>query len=777
MLLIMVTLRKTMHLWTAFGLTLLCVGALLPGAVFGQALTAFPGAEGAGKWTVGGRGGRVIAVTNLRDSGAGSLRAAVEASGARTVVFRLGGTIWLKSPLRVKHPFLTIAGQTAPGDGVTLAGNAFIIDAGEVIVRYLRFRPGDVSHTDVDAVSVARGSQIILDHLSTSWGVDETLSVGAEARDVTVQWCLISESLFRSVHSSGDPHGKGSLLYGKNGARISLHHNLYAHHSDRAPMVQGRDPVTLDPQGVWVDFRNNVIYDWGAVADGWEAAGANRGRDTAAFCNFVNNAYYAGPSTAAAILPVPQSPFFAYRFWAYEELSPHSRSFWAGNTFNGDLWRNASGNLDPKWMVSVSGAIGSSYFAPQELAFVSTDLPDESADVATARVMAEVGASHVRDAVDLRVLAQATNGTGGLIDSQDEVGGWPVLAAGIAPPDRDADGLPDGWEKARGLNYAYRSDANRRAPDGRTWLETYHQQLLDPQAVHLTITSEGPGTASVDTAQMPLGGTSSVTLLPDAGFIIDKILQNGVPLPLTSMSQTPPLWGDTNLHVVFARPKIPLPMEYAKPYAALLDRSAAMNNDLGGVLHLTISAKGSFSGRLWNGSQVHVVRGVVVARAEEQPKIQVQIPVRGGNSLVLDLVLMADGSVSGGLVREGDAVALHGWHCPWHSRTRPLPQRGTHLGTFDTMDLDSSEMATSRIVARSSGLLTISVRFSDRRYAVLNTWLAEDGRWLMWSRPYPGRAATHGQGSLDGITRIRGKLTRLQVPGVFEAERLFVADD
>ena len=149
----------------------------------GQALTAFPGAEGAGKWTVGGRGGRVIYVTNLNDSGPGSLRAAVEASGRRTIVFGVAGTLFLKSPLRVQNPYLTLSGQTAPGGGFTVAGHDFIIQADEVIVRHLRFRPGDLVRKDVDAVSVTRGRNIILDHLSASWAVDEVLSITPDARD------------------------------------------------------------------------------------------------------------------------------------------------------------------------------------------------------------------------------------------------------------------------------------------------------------------------------------------------------------------------------------------------------------------------------------------------------------------------------------------------------------------------------------------------------------------------------------------------------------------
>jgi len=179
-----------------------------------QPLTAFPGAEGAGKWTIGGRAGRVIAVTNLNDAGTGSLRSAIDATGPRTIVFRTAGTIWLKSLLVVRNPYLTISGHTAPGDGITIAGHEFRIQASEVIVRYLRFRLGDLRRADLDAVSIMRGKNIILDHVSASWGIDEVLSVTPDARDVTVQWSLIAESLYRSVHSSGEPHGKGSLLRG-----------------------------------------------------------------------------------------------------------------------------------------------------------------------------------------------------------------------------------------------------------------------------------------------------------------------------------------------------------------------------------------------------------------------------------------------------------------------------------------------------------------------------------------------------------------------------------
>lgn len=397
-------------------------------------LTAFPGAEGAGKWTIGGRGGRVIAVTNLNDSGPGSLRAAVDASGPRTVIFRTSGTLFLRSPIRVQNPYITLAGQTAPGQGFTIAGHDFMILASQVIVRHLRFRPGDIARRDVDAISVQKGQNIILDQLSASWGVDEVLSVTPDARDVTVQWCLISESLHNSVHSSRQPHGKGSLVRGRNGARISFHHNLYAHHADRAPLIQGIDPVTRDRLGPYFDFRNNVIYDWGSVREGWEAAGGNRNPLAAARVNFVNNAYISGPGTNSAFLPIPRSPFFAFRFWAFEELSPHARAHWSGNTFNGQLWRNSSNNPDPTFMVSVPREIGTSYFLSTPIRFTAAELPNIAASTSTARVLARVGASIRRDSVDIRVLKQVNSRTGDLIDSQRDVGGWPALAQGTPHP-------------------------------------------------------------------------------------------------------------------------------------------------------------------------------------------------------------------------------------------------------------------------------------------------------------------------------------------------------
>ena len=212
---------------TSAAVTALCVSlASHPAAAQEPARAgtlAFPGAEGAGRYALGGRTGAVWRVTNLDDSGPGSLRAAVEAEGARTVVFDIGGTIRLQSPLTIRRGRITIAGQTAPGGGVTLRDQPLIVAGDDVVIRHLRSRLGDVSGVEADAISITRGRRIILDHLSASWSVDETLSVGSRydppesgVYDVTVQWSLIAESLNASGHAKGD-HGYGSLVRGGHG--------------------------------------------------------------------------------------------------------------------------------------------------------------------------------------------------------------------------------------------------------------------------------------------------------------------------------------------------------------------------------------------------------------------------------------------------------------------------------------------------------------------------------------------------------------------------------
>lgn len=728
-----------MSLGVIFGLGLCLAASAL------AAVPAFPGAEGAGKWTVGGRGGRVIAVTNLNDSGPGSLRAAIESEGRRIVIFRTDGTIFLKSPLRVQHPYLTLAGHSAPGDGITLAGHGLTVLADQVIVRYLRFRPGDIARRDVDAVSVIRGRHIILDHISASWGVDEVLSVTPDARDVTVQWSLITESLHDSVHSSRQPHGKGSLIRGRQGARISFFHNLYAHHADRAPMVQGIDPVSRDPLGVRLDFRGNVIYDWGSVSEGWEAAGANRNPSAAASVNFVHNAYLTGPSTQRGWLPIPQAPFYAQRFWAFEELSPHARAHWSGNSLNGALWTNTSGQPDPAFLVSVSRDIAGSYFLTSPVAFSGASLPVTSAADATTQVLEKAGASLRRDAVDRRILEQVRTRSGGLIDSQNDVGGWPALARGTPLTDSDRDGLPDGWERSRGLDPAKASDAPRLRSDGYAWLENYHQQLLQqPAPVLLTVTAEGPGSATAATTALPMGGHSALSISPQAGHVVDRVLMNGQTITLTDLTRTPALWRNTTLHFVFARPRIALPAEFAKPAAVLIARDTTLNSGLGGMLHLSTTPSGAVSGTLWNGAQTHTLRGQIIARQQETPTLSLSLPRSQAAPLRLTLRFHAPGDLRGTLTSGSATAALQGWISPWQTPRQPLPppQRGTHLTTA------GADGTRFRLTASASGTVSLLVTFPDRRQALRSTRLGPDGQWLLWSPSSATSAPTHGSGTL-----------------------------
>jgi hypothetical protein len=417
---------------------------------------AFPGAEGHGRFAQGGRGGAVIFVTTLADSGPGSLRAAVEAKGPRTVVFETAGTIRLKSPLKISRGRITIAGQTAPGEGITLADQPLVIAADDVVVRYLRVRLGDESGVQEDAVTVSRGRRIILDHISASWSVDETLSVGSRydppesgVYDVTVQWSLIAESLNRSVHDKGR-HGYGSLIRGGHGAGMSFHHNLWANHLARMPRPGNYNGPDVDPVGGFFEFRNNVFYNWGG-----EASGYNADDETHSAYDFVGNAYLPGPDGKGAL--------------AFCERNSLSRAWFADNAMAGAV------PTDPWSLVGCKPP--ANYRAPGPLATsgIVTTGPAE----AQAAVLARAGASKVRDPVDLRILAGVRAGTGRQIDTQADVGGWPTLKSGVAPADLDRDGMADAWERARGLNPADAADAALDTDgDGWTNLEDYMNGLI-----------------------------------------------------------------------------------------------------------------------------------------------------------------------------------------------------------------------------------------------------------------------------------------------------------
>ncbi|MBW3634976.1 MAG: alpha/beta hydrolase fold domain-containing protein [Armatimonadetes bacterium] len=392
-------------------------------------LPAFPGAQGAGAGATGGRGGRVLAVTNLNDSGAGSLRAAIEASGPRLVVFRVAGTIALQSRLTVRNGDLTIAGQSAPGGGIALKNYSFIIQASNVVVRHIRVRLGDEGTSEGDSITLGRGARrVILDHCSASWSIDEALSLSGENSDVTVQWCLIAEALNQSKHAKG-AHGYGSLA--RADGAVSLHHNLWAHNNSRNPRLgdnYGKAPYPT------FDVRNNVIYNYGGTA-----SGQTQGNFAA---NYVGNFIRSGPSSSAKTPITVGGP-------------SQIRLYLAGNEWEGHESATRDNALFPN-RLEVDGKKAVELLSqPIAMPAVTTT----SARVALEQVLAGAGATlPQRDSVDARIVSDVRNKTGRLIDSQNEVGGWPNLETAPAPEDTDGDGMPDAWERANGFKMQDASD-------------------------------------------------------------------------------------------------------------------------------------------------------------------------------------------------------------------------------------------------------------------------------------------------------------------------------
>ncbi len=399
-----------------------------------QNVVAFPGAEGFGKYTTGGRGGKVIKVTNLDDSGPGSLRAAVETKGARIIVFDVSGTIELKSRLQIKNGDVTIAGQTAPGDGICLRNYNTNIAADNVIIRYLRFRLGAENKQEDDALNGTNRKGIIIDHCSMTWSVDECASFYRN-KDFTLQWSIIAQSLNNSVHTKGK-HGYGGI-WGGEGA--SFHHNLIASNTSRNPRFSGSS-TTVNPEGELVDFTNNVIFNWG----GNSVYGGEKGR-----YNMVNNYYIPGTATVSKNVKTrivnPSAPYGQFFIDGnYMEGSPEVTA----NNWNGGVHCD---NLD-----SVKA----------NKAFDVTTITVETAKDAYKKVIASAGASLFRDAVDAGIVNDVKRGfstdgekKNGIIDSPNDVGGWPILKSLPALKDTDGDGMPDEWEIKNGLNPNDASDA------------------------------------------------------------------------------------------------------------------------------------------------------------------------------------------------------------------------------------------------------------------------------------------------------------------------------
>jgi pectate lyase len=407
-------------------------------------IPAFPGAEGFGSTTPGGRGGKVILVTNLNDSGPGSFRAACEAKGPRIVVFRVGGIIDLNKSIRITEPFLTIAGQTAPGDGICLRRYNFGIETHDVVVRFIRSRLGPESGKEMDSISIGGDSRnVILDHCSASWSVDEVLSPSGAVADVTVQWCIIAEGLNKSVHHKG-AHGYGSLVRAVGG--LTMHHNLWAHNIARNPRLgdnYGKPPFPV------FDIRNNVMYDYvtcsGMTGDILSA-------------NYVANYIRPGPSSKSTKGPIVLTKTANVKYYIKGNVVEASPEMTADN----------SKMFDPV------EAEGRKLITLVPKPFDAPKVTTSPAREAYKMVLERVGATApLRDAVDRRLVSEVTNRTGSVINSPQQVGGWPAYRNGTPPQDTDNDGIPDDWEKAHGLNPKDPSDASRQGPDGYTNIEKY----------------------------------------------------------------------------------------------------------------------------------------------------------------------------------------------------------------------------------------------------------------------------------------------------------------
>ena len=383
---------------------------------------AFPGAEGFGKYTTGGRGGKVFIVTSLADDGPGTLRKAIQKKEARIIVFAVSGTIELESSLDINYGDLTIAGQSAPGDGITLKNFPLKIKSNNVIVRYIRSRMGDLRQVQDDAISAIRVKDVIIDHCSLSWATDECGSF-YDNENFTLQNSILSESLNRSVHEKG-AHGYGGIW---GGMKASFLYNLLSDHNSRNPRFNGARYHKM-PEKELGDFRNNVIYNW----MGNSSYAGEEGN-----YNMVNNYYKPGPATPAKNVRILQP---------YE---PYGRFHISGNLIEGF----------PE--ISKNNALGiyqtKEGWAPMEEEMENADAKTYSAVETLEFVLQNAGASLSRDEVDLRILAEVksgkeTFGQNGIIDSQEQVGGWPMLAQRAAPSDSDQDGMPDDWEKSKGLD-------------------------------------------------------------------------------------------------------------------------------------------------------------------------------------------------------------------------------------------------------------------------------------------------------------------------------------
>ena len=490
---------------------------------FADDVPAFPGAEGHGRYVTGGRGGTVVHVTNLNDSGTGSLRNAVNGSN-RIVVFDVAGIIELKSDLVIKSN-ITIMGQTAPSPGITVRYRTVRPNGNNIIIRFIRFRRGEEKDVNdgADAIWTRNYTGMILDHCSFSWSIDEIASF-YDNRNFTMQWCTLGEALANPGHTKGE-HSYGGIWGGKG---ASFHHNFLCHMQNRAPRFcgaryawEGYDKTKYaNPiQAEIVDFRNCVMYNWGNGNGCYGGTGGGQ-------INIVNNYYKAGPGTAnktrvtqvsvATSSNAEGSPYMGYASRYYingnyvTAASSPANYDWKGviydsglTTIDGERCIPDDNHLYGENVTYYKNSVGKDFVrvkmdSPVETGTVTT----HTAENAYAKVLAYCGASLYRDNVDTRYMDEAANGTTtytgsatktgdgktvqhrpGIIDYVKDQGEY-VLESSSRPDgfDTDNDGMPDAWETANGLNPNDASDAKTYTLDSKGWytnIEVYANSLVE----------------------------------------------------------------------------------------------------------------------------------------------------------------------------------------------------------------------------------------------------------------------------------------------------------
>ncbi|MDT0677592.1 pectate lyase family protein [Autumnicola musiva] len=439
---------------------------------FKPAQLAFPGAQGYGRFAIGGRGGKVVEVTNLKDEGPGSLRYAVEdVKGPRTIVFNVSGNIELKSRLVVSDPYVTIAGQTAPGKGITLSRAPIGLTGDDGIIRFLRVRIG--AGRTYDGMGLTGANHSIIDHSSISWTIDESFS-SRGGHNITLQRTLISEALNVADHGKyekGKMHGYAATIGGDIG---SFHHNLLAHNYGRNWSMGGG----LNGDGYYIgrlDIRNNVVYNWGhRTTDG----GAHE-------VNFVNNFYKPGPST---------SLFFALTMQHEGVGLGSQRAYFDGNIMPGTFGLE---NQEEGRRSVITNNEKVDYETFSDEPFFPSYVDTQPAELAYKSVLSDVGSNLPLDNHDKRIIQETIDSTfkykgsksklAGMIDTEEDAGGWENYPEEHRSSDWDSDhdGLPNWWENVKGLNVNSKEDDFSEAnldkdSDGFTELEEYLDWMAQP---------------------------------------------------------------------------------------------------------------------------------------------------------------------------------------------------------------------------------------------------------------------------------------------------------